>query len=192
LHTDELTYAIIGQDSNSLLAGGVLESYQRLSEALLSALHQLDIPAQANQKKLSRPSGQSQEPICFDVPSNYEITVKGKKLIGSAQARKRDGVLQHGSLPLYGDLARISMVLNYDTDNARAEAAKRLLDHATTVEAVLGRRISWETAAEAFVNAFRGKLGIDLSPGNLTLDEYQVIGDLVAEKYANPTWINRV
>ena len=45
---------------------------------------------------------------CFEVPSAYEITVGGKKLIGSAQARRKEGVLQHGSLPLVGDLARIT------------------------------------------------------------------------------------
>ena len=40
-------------------------------------------------------------PVCFEVPSPYEITYQGKKLIGSAQARRKQGVLQHGSLPLF-------------------------------------------------------------------------------------------
>ncbi len=52
-------------------------------------------------------------PICFEVPSTYEITVNGKKLIGSAQARKKEGVLQHGSLPLTGDLTRICQALGF-------------------------------------------------------------------------------
>jgi len=42
-------------------------------------------------------------PVCFEVPSSDEITVTAKKLIGSAQARKKEGVWQHGSLPLTGD-----------------------------------------------------------------------------------------
>jgi lipoate-protein ligase A len=192
LHTDELTYAVIGQDSNPILAGGVLESYQRISQALLSALHHLNIPAQANPQKLNESGDQSQEPICFEVPSNYEIIFQGRKLIGSAQARKRSAVLQHGSLPLYGDLARISLALNYDTDAARDEAANRLLGRATTVEAVLGHRISWDSAAQAFANAFERKLDLELVPGELTLDEHQTVEKLVAEKYAHPTWTNRV
>ena len=77
MHTDELTYAVIGQDSHPLLVGGVLESYQRLSMALLSALRQLDVPALANSQEMTRPSDNSQEPICFEVPSSYEITVQG-------------------------------------------------------------------------------------------------------------------
>ena len=53
-------------------------------------------------------------PVCFEVPSTYEITVDGKKLIGSAQARKKEGVLQHGSLPLTGDLTRICQALVFE------------------------------------------------------------------------------
>ena len=32
-------------------------------------------------------------PVCFDTPSRYEITWQGKKLIGSAQLRRRKIVL---------------------------------------------------------------------------------------------------
>jgi len=41
--------------------------------------------------------------------------VNGKNLIGSAQARRQEGVLQHGSLPLSGDLARICQALAFRT-----------------------------------------------------------------------------
>ena len=78
-------------------------------------------------------------PVCFEVPSTYEITVNGKKLIGSAQARKKEGVLQHGSLPLTGDLTRICQALVFENEAARENASKRLLERATTVESALGR-----------------------------------------------------
>ena len=45
LHTDELTYSVIGPHPEPALAGSVLESYQRLSQALLKALHMLQVPA---------------------------------------------------------------------------------------------------------------------------------------------------
>ncbi len=74
-------------------------------------------------------------PVCFEVPSTYEITVDGKKLIGSAQARKKEGVLQHGSLPLSGDLTRICQALDFENEAART----RRLD--TTAGAGNHRRI---------------------------------------------------
>jgi lipoate-protein ligase A len=50
--------------------------------------------------------------------------VDGKKLIGSAQARKKEGVLQHGSLPLTGDLTRICERLIFEDEAARERQRK--------------------------------------------------------------------
>jgi lipoate-protein ligase A len=75
---------------------------------------------------------QNLNPVCFEVPSTYEITVDGKKLIGSAQARKKEGVLQHGSLPLTGDLTRICDALVFESESARQNAKERLLARAAT------------------------------------------------------------
>ncbi len=48
LHTDELTYSVIGPLSEPRLAGSVLESYRCLASALLMALHRLNIPAETH------------------------------------------------------------------------------------------------------------------------------------------------
>ncbi len=98
LHADELTYAVIGPQNEPRLNGGVLESYRRLAGAILNALHRLDLPAESQVIKTTNNQGTAIDPVCFDVPSNYEITVHGKKLVGSAQSRKQGGVLQHGTL----------------------------------------------------------------------------------------------
>ncbi|MEJ2486788.1 MAG: lipoate--protein ligase family protein, partial [Anaerolineales bacterium] len=105
LHTDELTYSVCGPEDEPVLAGDILSSYKRLSSAILAAIEQIGISVQALPQEKNANS-KSPEPVCFEVPSNYEITADGKKLVGSAQARRQGGVLQHGTLPLYGDLTR--------------------------------------------------------------------------------------
>jgi lipoate-protein ligase A len=192
LHTDELTYAVIGPLADPRLAGSVLESYQRLSQALLRALHALSIPARALEKPGGNGNPTAQNPVCFEVPSNYEITANGKKLIGSAQARRRDTLLQHGSLPLCGDLARITQALSFPDGQTRASAAGRLLNRATTVDDILGSRVSWETAAQAVSAAFEDVLNLDLSPAELSPAEANRARELVREKYAHPAWTERV
>jgi lipoate-protein ligase A len=131
-------------------------------------------------------------PVCFEVPSSYEITVAGKKLIGSAQARKKEGVLQHGSLPLSGDLTRICQALVFENDEAREHAAQRLLRRATTVESALGGAVAWETAAQAFVRAFEAQLGLCFEKGELSESESSRAEELVKEKYAYPSWTERI
>ncbi|MFN3742312.1 MAG: biotin/lipoate A/B protein ligase family protein [Anaerolineales bacterium] len=190
LHTDELTYSVIGPATNPHLSGTVLESYRHLAEALIQALQLLGVNAQMS--PLLSSSGQSHPPICFEVPSSYEITVGGKKLIGSAQSRRRGGVLQHGSLPLYGDLTRITRALRFADEAARQEAAERLRARATTLEEAAGKRIEWEEAAQAFVRAFEDVLNIHLSLAELTPSESQLAEALLRQKHTHPSWLQRL
>jgi lipoyl(octanoyl) transferase len=190
LHTDELTYSVIVPPSEPRLAGGVLASYNRLAQALVEALHLLVLPVEIN-AHAATPATQNPNPVCFEVPSTDEITVGGKKLVGSAQARRKEGVLQHGSLPLAGDLTRILQVLFFPDEQARARAAERLLQRATTVETALGRTISWDEAAQAFIAAFRSALALDLLSGELAASEKARAEELIAVKYAHPDWLQR-
>jgi lipoyl(octanoyl) transferase len=189
LHTDELTYSVTGRADEPVLAGGVLESYNRLAGALLLAVKNLDLPVELKEGKTN--DNTLPNPVCFEVPSTYEITVNGKKLIGSAQARKKEGVLQHGSLPLTGDLTRICQALTFENESARADAAQRLLARATTVESALGRAVSWDGAAEAFIRAFEERLELCFEKGELSESESKRAEELVREKYAHPAWTER-
>ncbi|HSL31704.1 MAG TPA: lipoate--protein ligase family protein [Anaerolineales bacterium] len=190
LHTDELTYSVTGRAEEPVLAGGVLESYNRLSQALLLALKKLGVPVEIQERKTAEQAAPN--PICFEVPSSYEITVGGKKLIGSAQARKQEAVLQHGSLPLTGDLTRICHALVFKNEALREHASSRLLERATTVESALGKVITWETAARVFAEAFEAQLGICLEPGELSESESRRAEELVREKYGHPSWTERI
>ena len=202
LHTDELTYSVTGSGEDPVLSGGVLESYNRLAQALLYAVRELGLPVEIKEHiGHASPSrdfasvtynGTKVNPVCFEVPSTYEITVQGKKLIGSAQARKKEGVLQHGSLPLTGDLTRICDALVFKDESARNAAAQRLLTRAATVESVLGRRVDWETAAQAFVGGFEAALGICFERGMMSQSELKRTEELVKEKYGNPVWTERI
>lgn len=191
LHTDELTYSVTGSAEEPVLAGGVLESYNRLAQALLHAVQSLSVPVEMKEHEDGH-TPQNLNPVCFEVPSTYEITVNGKKLIGSAQARKKEGVLQHGSLPLFGDLTRICDALVFENESARQNAKDRLLARATTIESVLGVAPSWESAAQAFVEGFEARLGIHFERGELSQSELQRTEELVKEKYAHPSWTERV
>jgi lipoate-protein ligase A len=198
LHTDELTYSVTGREDDPVLVGGILESYNRIAQALMYAVRELGLPVEMKER-VAQPATKNSNPVCFEAPATYEITVNGKKLIGSAQARKKEGVLQHGSLPLTGDLTRICQALVFKDEAAREVASQRLLARATTVEGIRpstslrtnSSSADWETAAQAFVRGFEVQLGIKFESGVLSPSEEKRAAELVEKKYAHPSWTEK-
>ncbi len=197
LHVDELTYSVVVSGTDSRVAGDIVESYRRLSAGLVHGLERLGITGLVADRRATPPlvgrAGGGKGPVCFEVPSNYEITVGGRKLVGSAQMRAQSVVLQHGTLPLYGDIARICPLLTAHPDPARVRA------RAMTVEEALGPLdadqgklpVTWDEAAGALALGFAEMLKLCLEPGTLTDGERAWAEELRAEKYATDAWTRK-
>src|SRR5215213_5352705 len=92
----ELTYSLVGSVEDPQFSGGVLESYRKISGALVEGLRRLGVEAEMAEKD-RRGHADALTSACFDAPSAYEITWQGRKIIGSAQARQRGALLQQGT-----------------------------------------------------------------------------------------------
>lgn len=188
LHGDELTYSVILPAGHPLTAGGVIPSYRRLSRALLAGLNRMGVAPESNTRAGRAESG----PVCFEMPSHYEITAAGRKLVGSAQLRREVGVLQHGSLPLCGDIGRICDVLRYPDEMARQVAQQLVRAHATTLQAVLGgAECRWEAAAEAIAEGFAEAFAVEFERSDLSQSERQEAVRLAREVYSSSAWTFR-
>lgn len=186
LHTDELTYSIVAPQDEPRVAGGVLESYRRLSAGLVRGLRLLGVDvAQAG-------AGYGQDAdvsaACFDASSAYEITAGGKKLVGSAQVRRKEAVLQHGTLPLQGDITRICHYLAVSSEERREELCRDLQTRATSLELSLGRVVPFAQVVEALVKGFSEALKLHLEPGELSQHELVLVQHLRQEKYTAEAW----
>ena len=194
LHRNELTYSVVLSASEPRVAGGIVESYRRLSRGLLTGLRILgaDVFQTQGQKTVNLQQGAA----CFDTPSNYEITVGGKKLIGSAQVRRRGQILQHGSLPLVGDLDGIFDCLRVSGDESLTspprEQGSSLRPYACTLEQALERSVSFDEAAAALAQGFGDALNLRLEPGDLTEQERVLADHLCQTQYGNEEWNHRV
>ncbi len=189
LHTDEMTYSLSLAADDDLAAGTVVESYQRISTALLTGLTGLGTQPEADKRAERVEIGA----VCFETPSHYEITVNGRKLVGSAQLRRRNAILQHGSLPLSGDIARICSGLTFADDESLAAAQQQVRERAITLEEALGRRVDWAEAAEHIVWGFEQAFEVDFAQYEhyLTEPEYARATQLMTEVYGADEWTQR-
>lgn len=190
LHTDELTYSVAVPADHPLAEGSVVDSYRRISTALLAALEALG--AQPHADPQSKDAVRDKSPVCFETPSHYEITVDGRKLVGSAQARRGNSVLQHGTLPLYGDVARICDALNFPNEAERESAKQLVRARAATLHDVLGIVVDWQTAADGIINAFGLMFEIDFARGELTTYEHGLVLEQLQATYSNEEWTQRL
>lgn len=159
IHDQELTYSFIVPGEHPFIKnGGVLEVYRQISQGLVEAFGLLGIAAELAKEPAVR-SGLSPG-SCFDTPSDYEIQVQGKKVVGSAQVRRGGVVLQHGSIlfrlnaELYAAALRKAANPGQQKEPPKlSEVAAGLLD--------LGYRLSYEEMTQALIEAFSALIPAD-------------------------------
>ena len=117
-------------------------------------------------------------PACFDRAGTYEIAVQGRKLLGSAQLRRRKAFLQHGSILLRADPLRL----------ARAVGLRVVPERLADLETVLGREPDALRLRAAIVASFEAALGGPAAPGTLSDAEAERAAVLRRAKYATEAW----
>lgn len=193
LHTDELTYSVAAPECEARVQGSVMDAYLRLSNALLTGLKDLGLDADKAAGNVR--AGPDVSAACFEVPSAYEITAGGRKLLGSAQSRRAGYVLQHGSLPLVGDIGRLADVLALGEEE-RWTLRTDLIGRACTVADALGLpesdpTIKFENVVQALSAAFAQSLDLVLASEQPSPGEIRRAAELIRTRYANPEWTQR-
>jgi lipoate-protein ligase A len=107
LHQGDLTYSVV----TSGLRGNRLDVYGQICEFLIQGWRSLDIELYYGQAG----RGYIHNPNCFGTATGADLVLAdGSKLIGSAQLRKGDAILQHGSMRLNPDPELFGKVFNQE------------------------------------------------------------------------------
>jgi len=96
-HADELTYSFFAATP---LPNEVI--YQMVHETIARALSRVGVEAEfcRSQPDFRARYASPESVSCFTASARYELQVDGRKIVGSAQRRNGNVLLQHGSLPL--------------------------------------------------------------------------------------------
>lgn len=162
LHDREVTYSVTAPAAGI----GLGESYRAINALLLAALSRLGVHATEAERRAraSAPDGAA----CFAEPNVGELTVGGRKLVGSAQRRDQGALLQHGSILLADDQGLIAQLRGVerqasDTPIALAAGALSQNEESPTVAAslteILGRDVSYGEVRDALLAALRDAVG---------------------------------
>jgi lipoyl(octanoyl) transferase len=166
LHQYELTYSLAADTDR--FPPELIDTYRLISQALAEGLQAFGLSPEL--KRVRAPTTATS--ICFKEISAYELTVRGRKLVGSAQYRRRGRFFQHGAILLDADWRLWKQVWRLPAESRALEdritTLKRELGHIPPVASLV------ETLTAAFGRFFNGEL-VRLT---LSDDDHRVIGDL--------------
>ena len=171
LHDAELTYAVVLPDRTY---GGPKGVYSKINEGLAHGLNQLGVDASvaAGGVVLTPDAGP-----CFQVPAPGEVLAGGKKLVGSAQVRIGNSLLQHGSIILDGDQSELS----------RLNPSAGPVPPPATLRSLIGEVSTWDLA-EAITGGLQVALGGKWNEGEYRSGEVEEAEWLEKERYGDEEW----
>jgi lipoate-protein ligase A len=143
LHNIELTYSFSSKTSYGIFSKGLLDSYKKISYALGLALTRCGFSAGI---MMDRKTTNYSSPLCFQLTSYGEISISNKKIIGSAQKRWTDGLLQQGSIPYIIDKDEMIRIFRLKSTHIIREARglKEIFPESDTNELKNAIRTSYE------------------------------------------------
>jgi lipoate-protein ligase A len=176
LHGDELTYSFASGTTDGVFSGNLFKDYRKLGIAFSMAFSVLGVE---NETVFSRRASGERSPICFQSSSYGEITVGRRKVIGSAQRRWPDGLLQQGSIPYSIDHEGMRKVFPGGKGASPASMAGLR-------EFLPG--LGPGKLKSAVVSSFLEVFGISIVESLLTDEEEALTQRLLREKYLLPGW----
>jgi lipoate-protein ligase A len=164
VHDREVTYAL------ALPPGA---PWQRRGESWLLRMHHVLAAALAMLGIAVKPVGAGEgrklgEVLCFLDQTPGDLLLSGRKVVGSAQRKRRGALLQHGSL-----------LLARSANAPELPGLHELAGYPSDADAAVER---------AVLSAFEEETGWHLVPGDWTAAERARCGELARAKYSDPSW----
>jgi lipoyl(octanoyl) transferase len=179
LHGDELTYSFSARTDKGLFSHGLLDSYKKISLAFSLSFHKIGIPSET---KKEREKGRvlAKSPLCFQSSSFGEILVENKKLLGSAQKRWNNGLLQQGSIPYHYPEELLQGICVAEKTASLRDCMRALKDIYPLLDENEFRK--------AIVSSFEEAFGIKLLLSAPTQEESLLAEEIRTRKYLRDDW----
>jgi lipoate---protein ligase len=158
-HEAEVTYSFI----TNVFPSDILQSYKLICEPVVKALRNLGFDARF-------------------VPLNDIVIGNGLKVSGNAQTRRKNVILQHGTILLEVDAEKMFRVLRVPSEKMK----DKIIDDVK--KRVIGIRRPFEEVVSALKSSFSEAFDCRLVPDRLTPDEYSKVDLLINEKYSMDSW----
>jgi lipoate-protein ligase A len=137
-NASEVTYAVVLPIDHPGLTTNITHSFGLMSRGVVHALRALGLPAE-----LESMPDRTREALCYVRVQGTNVMVRGRKISGGAQRRTKWGVLQHGTVIVDRDDARLARVFRADPNSIAAKVTSLAIEGITpTREALIAALVT--------------------------------------------------
>jgi len=183
-HLHELSYSVAAAVTDPVFGGSLMETYGAIGHVLCEALRGYGVNAVLSPggSDPGRLRGKGRTRPCFLSASRFEVTVDGKKLVGSAQRRFRGFFLQQGSILLAPGYEKIAdyLKVEHGTDDYRRLLSERTVN----LSALLDGGFSVGGLKASLKSAFRKRLNTEFEETGPTDGELEAAEEKMERRLA--------
>ncbi|OQX95101.1 hypothetical protein B6I21_07180 [candidate division KSB1 bacterium 4572_119] len=172
-HAEELTYSVIIPRESDFYSRDILTTYNRISGGLLEGLRLYGVGAEFVERfgKSEKSSDYKNSIPCFSSSAKYEIAYDNKKMVGSAQRRYENSILQHGSILTGSFHLKLADYIFFKHENSAARFKEDLEDKTISISQITGKPVDWEKLKNALKSGLEEKFNINFTKSQITPQE---------------------
>lgn len=164
LHAEEVTYSIVVPTT---IGYSAKEFYHKISIGLIRGLslyntRLAELKLEGDQPHFPSLLKESSGKLCFASTARNEIKYNGKKVVGSAQRKMNNVILQHGSI-LCGKFHR--KLPDYINESEQLSLEQSTIE----IETILNEQVDYSKLYESLINGMEMEWEVNFPKNNLTL-----------------------
>jgi lipoate-protein ligase A len=179
-HGCDITFSIVFPRGLAPDTSNPLSSYRFINGIFLKAFGKLGLSASL----LSGGGEKSADArnVCFVEPTTYDVLYNGRKLVGNAQRRRKEWVLNHGSMLLNTGYRQMADLIANIEDPSRAFS-----ENCVSIEEI-APALARQDVLDAVIAQFSRELDVSIERCDLSADETSLSRTLADGKYSSDAW----
>lgn len=177
-HDREITYSITCSLSSLDLPAKVKESYEVLCGFIIRFYSMLGLEAKFAKDIFSSNLGRYDN-FCFSSYEYFDLVVKGKKIGGNAQRRKKNVIFQQGSIPQLIDADKVKNLIK------RADGFDSKI---TFLNELMKADTDFYYLQSLLAEAFKKTFDVEFIKEDINIQERKSVEYLLKTKYEQDSW----
>jgi lipoyl(octanoyl) transferase len=142
-HAEEITYSVIIPKDSVFYSPDILSTYNLISKGLLAGLKLFGIDTQLVKRRVDEKKSATykNDVPCFSFSAEYEIAYANKKLVGSAQRRYENSILQHGSILTGVRHLKLADYIIFSDELLRKRFKEELTNKTISISQILNQKV---------------------------------------------------